>query len=106
MLVVKGHDLPHVEFIGYNAISLLRLERFNSITSKSKMITFSFPKSQSLLNFYTPQWSRRSSAAERGIRNAQVRGSNPRAGSIFWELARWACCPPLDFCQLPAKLCP
>jgi hypothetical protein len=25
--------------------------------------------------------SRRSSAAERGIRNAQVRGSNPRAGS-------------------------
>ena len=26
--------------------------------------------------------SRRSSAAERGIRNAQVRGSNPRAGSI------------------------
>ena len=30
--------------------------------------------------------SRRSSAAERGIRNAQVRGSNPRAGSKKWSM--------------------
>lgn len=40
-----------------------------------------FPKTSELAKLFTQQSSRRSSAAERGIRNAQVRGSNPRAGS-------------------------